>query len=333
LQYKSSFEGINKRETDTVKIFIEFCRSYLFNLLLDSFQPILGNKIMKAIKSYKLLRAIWSYLLISFYFTVFLPLCCMSSKTANRPDDISFVLIGNTRPESPFCSLSGRLTLAFDEINRENPIFAVHMGDIIYGGKAWTGIKENDLTRQLREFYSIKISPILYNVMGDMDLLNDSAEIYTKYTNRVRYYSFNYGNLHFIVLDTTDPEPGMVSDTQINWLSDDLESSKNFSAIFIFTHHPMLIPKYAQMAESGEICKSPEKLFSIFAKYPVKAVFSGHLTSYYIEKRDDIFYITSGCGGYNKSDQYSNTYQYYIVRYNKGLIRIYEKRIPPGRGL
>lgn len=257
----------------------------------------------------------------------------MSSKTVDRPDDISFVLLGNTRPESPFCAISPRLALAFDEINRENPIFAVHMGDIIYGGKAWTGIKENDITRQLREFYSIKINPILYNVIGDMDLLNDSAEIVIKYTNRERHYSFNYGNLHFIALDTIDPEPGKISEKQIKWLSDDLESSKNFPAVFIFTHHPILLPKNVRQDEAGEICKNPDRLFAIFAKYPVKAVFSGHLLSYYIEKRNEILYITGGCGGFSKSDQYSNTNQYYIVRYNKGIIRIYEKKIPQTRVL
>jgi 3',5'-cyclic AMP phosphodiesterase CpdA len=125
----------------------------------------------------------------------------------------------------------------------------------------------------------------------------------------------------------------MISEKQINWLSDDLESARNIPAIFIFTHHPLLLPKFVRQDEASETCKNPDRLFSIFTKYPVKAVFSGHLSSYYMEKRNEILYVTAGCGGFNKSDQYSNTNQYYIVRYNKGIIRIYEKKIPQTRGL
>ena len=159
-----------------------------------------------------------------------------------EPVGLRFAVIGNTFAQSPFIGQNVSLPGLFERINGDNPAFVVHLGDIIHGGKEWMGIKPLDLNRQFRDFreaaYSLK--PVLFTARGEKDLLGTSSEIYTTHMRRKAYYSFNYGNVHFIVLNTSDPEPCVVGDAQIQWLKGDLKRYRKHPAIFVFTHHSIL---------------------------------------------------------------------------------------------
>ncbi len=84
-----------------------------------------------------------------------------------------------------------------------------------------------------------------------MDTYNDSADLYRKHLRREPYYSFNYGSVHFIVLDTTDPGPGTISAVQRAWLEADLEQYRYAPAIFALTHHSLLPPSTKLNAGGG----------------------------------------------------------------------------------
>ena len=253
---------------------------------------------------------------------------CAGENNKKLPENIRFSIFGNTLPETPYTAMGIKIETAIIKINDDNPLFAVHIGDIVCGGGRWRGIKKNDIEKQYDNFYSIakNLKPMLYTVIGEMDFFNQSPEIYNIYTKKKDYYSFNYGNIHFIVLNTADVSPGEIGKVQIEWLTEDLDLYKNREAIFIFTHHPLFFPK-REITDQTDVVKDYITLHKLFLKYPVRAVFSGHLPVYYKEEIDNITYIITGCGDYDKKYNYSKAYQYYIIDYSFGTINILAKRL------
>ncbi len=257
-----------------------------------------------------------------------LPCACVRQTPRVPAEDLSFALISGTNPESPFSAIGPRIASAFEAIRVENPVFILHLGNMVFGGRDWMGIKESDVSRQYAEFITLaaRARSILYTVKGSGDEYNGSAELYERYTGKRRYYSFNYGNIHFIVLDTSDPGPGIIGDAQLRWLDSDLDAYRHSPAIFVCTHHPLFLPRYARTSGPDDMCKMPERLHERLRQYPVKAVFSGRLAAYYSERKDNILYVTAGCGGFNKSDAYSRANQFYMVRFIGGALSIAEKK-------
>ena len=253
---------------------------------------------------------------------------CKGRGVRGKTEHLRFALIGNTNPESPFQKLSDRVRKTFKKINEDNPVFVLHLGNIVYGGKEWMGIMRRDISLQYNQFfrYASTLNPILYTVKGKMDIYNDSSELYQVYSGREDYYSFNYGNLHFVILDTNDSSGGM-SREQLLWLENDLAEYRD-ARIFVFTHHPIVIPRRKQPHADKSTPQVSNKLHSILSRYPVKAVFSGHWASYNLVQRDTITYYITGCGGFNKPDRYKKYNSYYIVDYFRGGITITPKRIP-----
>jgi hypothetical protein len=102
------------------------------------------------------------------------------------------------------------------------------------------------------------------------------------------HYSFNYGNVHFISLDTETGFPGSAEETryvlpcggfadQLSWLEQDLiEANANRAErpwIFAQGHHPM----YQGKSVNKDFAAAMEKLFY---DYGVDVYFSGHVHSY-----------------------------------------------------
>lgn len=87
-------------------------------------------------------------------------------------------------------------------------------------------------------------------------------------------YSFNYGNSHFVVLES-DIEENVIDDKQLNWLENDLKNNKK-SNTFVFYHEPAF-PIKSKVDESLDVeSKQRNKLWRVIDKYKVTAVFSGH---------------------------------------------------------
>ncbi|HPI14479.1 MAG TPA: metallophosphoesterase [Spirochaetota bacterium] len=265
--------------------------------------------------------ALWAAL---FALALFLHYACTRPVVEREADDISFALIGNTLPESPFGSMSPRVPEAIARLNADNPVFTVHLGNIVYGGRQWMGIKEDDVTRQYREFRALRrtIRSIVYTVRGEMDGYNDSSDLYRRYTGRAPYYSFNYGNVHCVVIDTCDPEPGSMGLRQRAWLESDLEHYRTSPAIFVFAHHSLVPVKN----ETAATLKDAPALLELFAKYPVKAVFSGQPAVFNIAKSGEILCVTAGSGGFNREEQYRRRNHYYVVSFSGGVLRVSERQ-------
>jgi len=115
------------------------------------------------------------------------------------------------------------------------------------------------------------------------------------------YYSFDYGNSHFIVLDAivgrTFSTFGVVPGTaQYDWLVKDLESARSFSNVFVFLHAPPYSVCWDKDYYDGEPAVR-EHLVPLFEKYGVRAVFSGHSHAYERGAYNGVGYIVTGGGG------------------------------------
>jgi hypothetical protein len=258
-----------------------------------------------------------------FYFKIIF-LCILlscSSPDIKKNESIRFALINNTRGESPYSGLGPKIKPVIKKINDDNPVFLVHLGGIICGGTDWLGIAKIDVEKQYAEINSVisALLPIFYTVKGRTEIYNNSSDHYVKYSGKKEYYSFNYGTLHFLVLDSTGERT--MSQTQKDWIKKDLEQAKYSSDIFVFIHDPVFV--HIKFKSLGiESCKDSNLLHQYFTQYHVKAVFSGSYPVYFKSDIDGVLYVNAGCGGFNIKDFNQGYCQYYIADYKNGELTI-----------
>lgn len=100
------------------------------------------------------------------------------------------------------------------------------------------------------------------------------------------YYSYNYGNIHFVALDSYGLDEGKYrlydpQSRQYKWLINDLGANKGKSLWTIITfHHPPYTKRSHDSNAEPELVAVREKLVPIFDKYKVDLVLSGHSHSY-----------------------------------------------------
>lgn len=230
-----------------------------------------------------------------------------------KPDpSFTFVVTGNTSPASPFTGHAEKLGQVLAGINRENPALVVHTGNLVQGGSAGVGVAEGDVSRQYLAFLeqAEALRPVLHVLAGERDLYNGSADLFRKFTGRELWYSFNYGDIHFIILHVLHSEHWM-SPEQTAWLKRDLESQRDAAAIFVFTHYPVTASPY-----SGIRCVNGQALHELFVKYPVRAVIAGSTRTLYDFQKDGVRYIAAGCFGFTMEDWHWNYNQYYVAHFD-----------------
>jgi 3',5'-cyclic AMP phosphodiesterase CpdA len=87
------------------------------------------------------------------------------------------------------------------------------------------------------------------------------------------YYSFDYGNAHFVALNDT-PESGAVTGPQLEWLEADLAAVDRNKTPWVFAmHHRSL---YSCGGSHGSDIQLRKAWQPIFDQYQVDVVFSGH---------------------------------------------------------
>ena len=91
------------------------------------------------------------------------------------------------------------------------------------------------------------------------------------------YYSFDYGNARFIVLNTNDLTSGKLKEDQYNWLIEQLESNDK-EWLIINMHNPIYsIGKWgSNPSQNGTALALGEQLVPVFAEYGVDLVIQGH---------------------------------------------------------
>jgi hypothetical protein len=107
------------------------------------------------------------------------------------------------------------------------------------------------------------------------------------------YYSFDYGNIHFVALDSADSST--VSDSvMLTWLENDLAATSK-EWIIAFWHHPPYSEGYHDSDDEGSQIRMRENAVPILEEYNVDLVLSGHNHTY------ERSYLISGHHGHSNT--------------------------------
>jgi predicted phosphodiesterase len=201
---------------------------------------------------------------------------------SNKPNNFRFAIVGDRTGEAQ----SGVYERVWREVDRAHPDFVINAGDVIQGQNDATADGEWRAAKTvwLRYRYPLFFTP------GNHDIWSAASEkLYEKYTGRPPFYSFNYQDAHFTVLDNSRSEN--LGDDQMKFLERDLEQNRDRSPKFIFFHRPALwlIPLKFQ---SGEFA-----LHQLARKYRVAVVVSGHTHQFLRLERDGVVYLNAGSSG------------------------------------
>ncbi|MCB0214249.1 MAG: metallophosphoesterase family protein [Anaerolineae bacterium] len=197
-----------------------------------------------------------------------------------------------------------------NQMRRDSFRFMLTTGDNSQGEGTY-----QQLDRMVFQVYETIFSQVpVFPALGNHDYLTDQAAPYLNIfdvpqnarqeKDVKRYYSFTYGNVEFIVLDTTplvkasDPS---TCEAMLHWLHQELSPSSQFWKIVV-CHHP---PHNA--GHHGVNPRIKTKLIPIFEAYDVNVVLSGHQHNYQRSKplrqeqvttmeEGGILYIVSGAG-------------------------------------
>ena len=159
---------------------------------------------------------------------------------------------------------------------------AIHTGDIVSSGGICSGSDSswNQYIRAYFDLYQESMGDIpFYPSVGNHELSGGSCG-YQAYTDvyylpgnapsghEEEYYSFDWGNAHFVALDTN--QDYSASSTQYNWLVNDLQASiKPWN--FVILHEPAY-----SSGLHGSTSEIQTYLVPVFETYGVDVVFNGH---------------------------------------------------------
>lgn len=174
------------------------------------------------------------------------------------------------------------------EAERMRPDFVFTVGDQIEGYTE----DPAQLNSEWREYKSIVggLTMPLHLVPGNHDITTDGQLGPFTEQNGRPYYSVDYQNLHFIVLDNSRWESSdKLPAEELAWLVADLGRTRKMRFTFVFMHKPFW--------EQSTVRGRPDTLHTLFQKYGVDAVFAGHYHQYFSGAYDGIKYTVLGSSG------------------------------------
>lgn len=207
---------------------------------------------------------------------------------ATSTDPYRFVIYGDTRTRH---DVHRKVIEAL--VKNGIPDFVVHTGDQVedgYNASLWPIFfdAEKELLRQTMFFPSL----------GNHE--RNSSYYFELLQQTKPYYSFDWGNAHFTVLNTDvgnmSPSPkerqAMWAE-EVRWLEQDLQEHQNATWRFIVGHHPPM--SAVSRRQTGN--EHMGALIPMFEKYKVQALFFGHDHTYQHYLKEGIHYFISGGGG------------------------------------
>ena len=197
----------------------------------------------------------------------------------------SFLAVGDTQTGSAESAQIAAAMIATDPAAS----FFLHLGDLVGSGndmQAWQDEWWEPLAGLLLQY------PV-YPMMGNHD---EDSPYYKRYfkslPDKGRNYSFNWGQVHFLVLDCNN---GIAADDEnVQWLKSDLQGHQDADYIVVCHHLPVYF------SDTGDVSlptKMQEILAPIYEQYGVRLVLSGHLHGYQHHLKNNIHYVISAGGG------------------------------------
>jgi len=229
---------------------------------------------------------------------------CRTAAPAGTP--FTFAVYGDSRsdhrPRSRHCH-----RLVAEAMARRAPAIVLHTGDIVMGSDGYEEYQNEHFGPGRKLF---KNTPC-FVAIGDHERRYGHASWFHRffsYPEPETYYSFDYGDAHFTVLDCSiakDGGPGLgPGSAQREWLVRDLVSAKA-KWKFAFLHYPV----YTSVRRGSSKARAKEMrslLTPIFEQHGVDLVFNGHahfyerthpIRSNTVDETDGVIYVTTGGGG------------------------------------
>lgn len=199
----------------------------------------------------------------------------------------NFIVYGDTRTRH---ELHQKIV---DAMVKVAPDFVVHTGDLVSDGadSALWPIFFNISKELLRK-------TVFFPSLGNHE--KNSPQYYEFFDVRIPYYSFNWGDAHFTVLNTDIGNLAMSKAAkdeywaeQVKWMEDDLAANQKPAFRFLIFHHPPFTAVKRRQGGGEHVTK----LVPLFEKYKATAVFSGHDHNYQRHVKNGVQYIVTGGGG------------------------------------
>lgn len=218
--------------------------------------------------------------------------------TSPEEDGFSFAFLTDIHLQPEKNAVEG-FRQAIDTINKLDPDFVITGGDLVMDVLDQTYGRADSLFTLYREI-SGELNMPVYNAVGNHEVygwhrdekgIESHAEFGKKmYEKRIGepYYSFDYKNWHFIILDAIYRSEdghyiGKIDQGQMEWLKRDLEKTDRQTPMAITIHIPFITSRtqlsqgaLAANSEGGVITNSREVL-QLFADHNLKLVLQGHL--------------------------------------------------------
>ena len=226
---------------------------------------------------------------------------------------------------------------AVKEINLLHPDFVIISGDLVFGYLISYDYKE---CYKILQLFDVPTFLCPGNHDGQIVLRKDGLDFWKKYFGPLNY-SFNYGNYHFIAVNSycwpsyqrtpmllpTYNWGGYIDDNEIKWVENDLKKNENATLTFMFLHHnPIWETKDDSIFKFRSEYHNRKKLLSLIEKYGVDMVLSGHVHYDNVTIINGTIYITTTT---TASDHGENAYWgYRLVKIKNDAILSYNYKEP-----
>jgi|WetSurMetagenome_2_1015567.scaffolds.fasta_scaffold34971_3 hypothetical protein len=202
--------------------------------------------------------------------------------------DLKFFAFGDTRDGTEIHdSIDGQIIAAYTD-DPAFQTFILSPGDIVSEGDLdwmWDRQLFDPKFKNIREvFANLSYLPVMGNHEGTGTLFKQYFTL--PFVNQ-RYWSFDYGPAHIVMLDQYSPYKNGTD--QYNWLKNDLTASHK-TWKFILLHEPGWSASDNNMTVQRDILPLVEK-------YGVSIIFGGHNHYYARTEADGVIHLTVGGGG------------------------------------
>ena len=232
--------------------------------------------------------------------------------TAKSSGDFEFLAISD--PQGMIQSMYDETKSAFDVINGSNKVngydFIINAGDMVDAGSNFY-----QWQYALNTMIDTYANTSMFFASGNHEAGTFAMGKYFAYTQPETvdrngygeamqdYYSFDYGDAHFIFLDTNDATAKSgLGQKQYDWLVADLDATTK-DIVFVVMHKSLY--STGSHANDKEVSAMRAQLVPLFTKHEVDIVFGGHDHVYAEAVVDGTLYVTLGTIG-TKFYEYTN---------------------------
>ena len=151
----------------------------------------------------------------------------------NDPNNFQFAIVSDRHGGMR----QGIFEKGVEKINLVMPEFVMCVGDLISGYTTDTAIISQQWDEVNQIISGLKM-PFFY-LPGNHDITNDVMQKEWEKRYGKRYYSFNYKNVLFLVLDSNDDKDHNLTREQTDFVLKTLKENGDVRWTFLFMHHPI----------------------------------------------------------------------------------------------